>query len=97
MSEVKHGQTQNRGTGSPEEHSGQMESKSVGPPLHSHETGTKGQRETSRMPFTRAVLEAYGISSVEGCFANERKSVDLATELATVPSEIKYIVACFLM
>lgn len=96
MSGVKHDQTQNRGAGSLEGHSGQMESNSVGPPLRSHKR-TKGQRETSRMPFIRAVLEAYGISSVEGCFANERKSVDLATELATVPSDTKYIVACFLM
>ena len=55
------------------------------------------QTFTARTPYAEAVLEAYEILPEERYFASERKSVDLASEWTTAPSNVKSIVACFLM
>ena len=58
---------------------------------------TARKQITAPTLYAEAVLEAYGILPEERYFASERKSVDLASGWTTAPSDVKRIVACFLM
>ena len=69
---------------------------SIAQPSPRYRTARK-QKYPTRTPYAEAVLEAYGILPEERYFASERKSVDLASEWTTAPSDVKCIVVGFLM
>ena len=68
---------------------------SIAQPSPCYRTARK-QKYPARTPYADAVLEAYGILPEERHFASERKSVDLASEWTTAPSDVKSIIVDFL-